>query len=158
MDGSRGHQLWNIQHQIRRLVLWGSADRNNHLWKNTLSRYNKLLGSSQCIKSTPWYPTELLVCNRKIIMETNLLLKFWFIEVPCAFFPHQEWPTQRWSDVWTDHTGCHDRRAVLRNSMTLWWCVGSRSLRTGLLLNFCKTLSMTSSLPRRDNMKCSHKL
>lgn len=39
MDGSRGHQLWDVHHQIGRLVLWDPPDRNSHLWKNTLPRY-----------------------------------------------------------------------------------------------------------------------
>lgn len=39
MDGSRGHQLWDVQHQIGCLVLWDPPDRNSHLRKNTIPRY-----------------------------------------------------------------------------------------------------------------------
>lgn len=42
MDGPGSHQFWHIQHQVRCLVLWDPLDRNNHLWKDTISRYKKL--------------------------------------------------------------------------------------------------------------------
>lgn len=47
MDGSRGHQLWDVQHQIRRLVLWDPPDRNSHLRKNTIPRYDEPRGDQE---------------------------------------------------------------------------------------------------------------
>lgn len=71
----------------------------------------------------------------------------------CCFC--QEWPTQRWSGVWTGSTGCRGPTAVQRNCTRSWWRAGSRSLRSDPLLTFCRPLSMTSSLPPRDNTRNS---
>lgn len=150
MDRSRGHQFRHIQYKVRCLVLWDPPNRSGHLWKNTLPRYSAnyiTIHLLYCIETN----VELLFCRAKNTITKNLLKS----HAGCFFSPNQGWPIRRWSGTWTNRTGCRVRKAAHRNSMTLWWCVGGRSLRNGQLLNFCRTLSMTFLSPRRDNMRCS---
>lgn len=72
-----------------------------------------------------------------------------------SLLPRQGWPTRRWSAAWTGSTGCRGPTAAQRNCTRSWWRAGGRSPRSGPRLIFCRALSMTSSLPRRDNTRNS---